>query len=265
MHEPAAERVPPRVAVEGATVRFGDSYALRGVSVDLQGPGIVQVLGPNGAGKTTLLRLIAGLVKPETGRVVVDGVNVTGDPGRAGRLVAYTPQLASRPPRVPVTPLDLLETSLRARKLRGYRSRAREALKAVGLEPGLWGRPLYTLSGGQLQRVLLARALASGARVLLLDEPLSAVDPRGRGEIAGLIAREAGERLVVASSHDPTLLLAATRWIVVMDSGRVAAQGPPGEVLVPERLAQTYGGSLSVHGGHVHLGDSHAPGGAGGP
>ncbi len=248
----------PSVAVKGVTVILGGEKVLDDITLEFEGPGLVQVLGPNGAGKTTLFRTIVGLLKPVKGRVTICGADVTGHPERAGKLVGYVPQLVAEEHGYPVTPLELLESYLQAR---GYpRSEAsklaRRALKAVELPEKLWRKSLWKLSGGQRQRVLIAKALASNPPVLLMDEPLSAVDPHGRADLAQLIAQLAKEKLVIVSCHDPTLLLPHTNTIVLLNR-RVYAHGPPDQVMKLETLQRVYGGAALAIGDHIHLCDHH--------
>ncbi len=256
-----------RVVADDLEVRLGGRVVLEDVTVSFDGPGLVQIMGPNGAGKTTLLRTLAGLVKPVRGRVIVehDGsrVDVTGKPGEAGKFIGYTPQLAPALAAggLPLTALELVEYSIRLRRKRwprltSFSAEAARALEAVGLSPDVARKPLSELSGGQLQRVLIARALALNKPVLVMDEPMAAVDPAGRGELARLLASLSRERLVIVTSHDPMLLLPYTSRIVLLN-GRVVAEGPPDRVLAPEVLREVYGDSVIVVERHAHVSDSH--------
>ena len=107
-----------------------------------------------------------------------------------------------------------------------------------------------------MQRVLIARALVHDPQILLMDEPLSAVDPRGRAELARLIGGLGEEKLVIVTSHDPALLLEYTRSIILLNR-RVVAVGPPSELLRIELLRKVYGGAAIILEPHVHICDSH--------
>jgi len=229
---------------------------LRGESLELEGPGLVLVIGPNGAGKTTLLKVVAGLVKPIEGRVLVMGVDVTGSPSKARRFVVYVPQLQPSPPPYPITPLEYVECVLKALGILEPRQRAAEALELVGLSRELWERDLRRLSGGERQRVFLAPILVTNRKVLLLDEPLTSVDPRWKGDIVKIIASRASTSLVLVTSHDPTLFLPHAREVVLMHR-RIVAKGPPNHVLRLELLREVYGPSAVAVEKHTHLADQH--------
>lgn len=189
------------LTVTGLEVRYGTLTALRDVSTSLDRGELVALIGPNGAGKTTLLRALAGLV-PARGEVCLGAG--TARPVR----VAYVAQRLGFDPAFPITAGRLVGTGRRGftgrwRPLRATdRAAVRGALHRVGL-PDLGARPIAELSGGQLQRVVLARALAQEADVLLLDEPLSAVDHPTCDELLGLLRSlcDAG-RTVLLSTHD---------------------------------------------------------------
>lgn len=226
-----------KVRVENVHVHYGFVKALENVSLELESPGIVQVLGPNGAGKSTLFKVIAGVVKPSTGKVYVDGVEVTGNPEVAGRFIAYMPQ-SNEPPRwSTLTVWEYVETAASIKALKWPRLRpskvrdiVENCLNVVGLPERLWKARLSELSGGSYQRANLARTLIGGAPVILLDEPLASVDPEGRISLAGILARLARERLIVVSSHDPHPLLEYTKLVVLLNR-KLIAMGDPDSVL----------------------------------
>jgi len=249
------------VRLEDVTVRYGKTTALESASLALRGPGLVALLGPNGAGKTTLLRAILGLVRPVRGRILIDGEDVTSRPMLVGRHASYVPQ---RPPTgkyTPFTPWELVCTALLLRERwprTGCREshRVEEALALAGVPGEAWHRRLSELSGGMLMRSFIARSLALGTRILLMDEPLAPVDPAGRSSLARLIEDLAEKRLVIVSLHDP-MLFRRLDWIVLLNR-RVIASGPPSRVLRRDTLERVYGSlAIEVGAGHVHLADWH--------
>ncbi len=216
-----------------AHVRLG-ALDLR-VVLDVSAQEMVVVVGPNGAGKSTLLRAIAGLVPLAAGRVVLDG-RVLEDAERGvwvppeGRAIGLVFQDYALFPHL--SALENIAFGLRTRMRRGEaRRRAREWLGRVGLADHADARP-SALSGGQAQRVALVRALALSPALLLLDEPLAALDastrPVLRRELRAHLASFPGVRLLV--THDPLEALALADRLVVLEAGRVVQSGPPAEV-----------------------------------
>ncbi|GBF08762.1 ABC transporter, ATP binding protein [Aeropyrum pernix] len=235
---------PLRVRVEDLTVAYNGEPVLSGVNLEFRGPGLVQIIGPNGAGKTTLLKAILGLIKPARGRVLLDGVEATGRPEMVGRYAGYVPQNPSAPKLSPMTVREFVETSLRLRGVTRSRERAAEVLHTLGIRGEVLESRLWELSMGMLQRVFIARAIAPDPKMLVMDEPLASVDPAGRMEIARIIAGLARERLVLMTSHEPSLLLGHTDIIVIINR-RLIASGPPEEVYREEVLRRVYGESVA--------------------
>ncbi len=220
------------VHVEEVWKRFGTTQALAGVTLEAARDELVVVLGPTGAGKTTLLRTIAGLEAPDAGRIVLDGADATGLPP-AARDVALVFQNFSLYPRWTVR--ENLEFPLRApgRRLPLDEVELRVAWAAELLRIGpLLDRDARLLSGGEMQRVALGRALVRRPRLFLMDEPLSNLDAKLREtlrvEIAAL-AREL-ETPMIYVTHDQSEALSMATRIVVLDRGRVLQSGSPEEV-----------------------------------
>jgi zinc/manganese transport system ATP-binding protein len=255
----------PSIVLENVKVMYTlHDVALEVAELEITGPSLVQILGPNGAGKTTMLRTILGLVKPVLGTVKICGREVTGNPLEAGRYVGYVPQLTFSKSPYPVTGWELVEYEYLLRSSKPPRlfksnkaqDAVRKALERVGLPPDAWFKPIDELSGGQRQRVLIARALVHNPPILLLDEPFSAVDPRGRAELAKLIGSLAKEKLILVTSHDPMLLLNYTNYVVLLNR-KVVAYGPKEEVLRLDILRKVYGEAAIPVTYHTHISDSH--------
>lgn len=215
------------VRIERAGVSYGGRSALADVNLRLSAGEFVTVIGPNGAGKTTLLRILLGLLEPSAGTV-----------WRApGLRVGYVPQRLALDPTLPLSVKRFLTLTLRA-----SRARLLAALEETGV-PRLLDASLHTLSGGELQRILLARALLRDPQLLVLDEPLQGVDGRGQTELLNLIARTRAQRgcAVLMVSHELHLLLGATDRLIALD-GAIQCDGPPADLARDPRHSHWPGG-----------------------
>ncbi len=240
---------PKSVHLAGVTKRFGETVAVRGVSLEVQPGEFFSLLGPSGCGKTTLLRVVAGFERPDAGRVSIGERDVTALPPQ-GRPTAMVFQSYALFPTMTVA--ENVAYGLRVRKVeRAERGRrVAEALARVDLA-GLEDRPVTQLSGGQQQRVALARAVAVRPAVLLFDEPLSNLDVALREQTRREL-KVLQEQLGVTSlyvTHDQQEALALSNRIAVMRAGEIQQVGLP-ETLYrdPETafVAQFLGGSNLV-------------------
>ena len=226
----AASSAAP-VALEGVTKRFaGDVLAVDALDLEIEPGTLVTLLGPSGCGKTTTLRMIAGLERTSSGRILIDDNDVTRLPANH-RDVTMVFQSYALFPHMNV--FDNVAYGLRVAKVSGTEliRRVGEALEMVGME-GLEKRSSAALSGGQQQRVALARALVMEPRVLLFDEPLSNLDAKLRRRVRQDI-RDLQQRLGITSvyvTHDQEEALAISDVIVVMRQGKVLQTGAPFEL-----------------------------------
>ncbi|MBU8811133.1 ABC transporter ATP-binding protein [Mycolicibacterium goodii] len=215
---------------------------LADVTVALQPGSTVGVLGPNGSGKSSLLRLLAGLDRPDAGRVELDGRPVTAMPRRAlARRVALVGQHAETDLNITVGDVVRLGRIPYTTMFGGDgdgASAVRDALAVTGLL-GMQNRLWHTLSGGERQRVQIARALAQQPTELLLDEPTNHLDIAHQLEILAMI-RELDITAVVAL-HDLNLAAMFCDHVVVLSAGAVVASGPPADVLTEQLVADVYG------------------------
>jgi len=247
------------IELDGVTVELGGAPVLDGVSFVVARGEWVALIGPNGAGKTTALRAITGLT-PYAGSIRVDGGEARQlGRRRLARACALVPQLPERPPELTVGEYVLLGRTPHLGYLAAERSEDRvAAARALArLELASFAhRPLASLSGGELQRAVLARALAQEADVLLLDEPTSALDLGRQQQALELVHELRGDGLTILSTmHDLTLAGQYADRLVLLDRGAVVAEGAPGDVLSTENVAAYYGAAVRVveEDGHVFV------------
>ncbi|MGW5055522.1 sulfate/molybdate ABC transporter ATP-binding protein [Actinokineospora sp. NPDC004072] len=205
------------------------------LDVSIAAEGVVAVIGPNGSGKSTLLDVLAGLLRPDDGRVEVAGRDVTALPPHRRRvgLLAQDPLLFPH-----LTALANVAFGPQARGAADPLGAARRWLAEVDAAHLADRRP-RTLSGGQAQRVAIARALAADPDLLLLDEPFAALDVDAAPALRGLLRRVLRDRTAVVVTHDPLDALALADRVLVMDGGRVVEQGPTRTVLSRPRTPFT--------------------------
>jgi len=246
------------IELRGVSVTYDGTRALDDVRLRADAGAWVGLIGPNGAGKSTLLRVAAGLV-PGSGSILLDGQPLESMPRRrVARLVAYVPQRPLIPEAMPVTDYVLAG---RTPYISYLGAEGREDLRVAGevLERldlvELADRPLGSLSGGELQRAVLGRALAQRAPVLLLDEPTSALDVGHQQQALELVDALRAEigLTVLSATHDLTLAGLFADRLVLLDAGRVAAEGPVRSVLTEEAIERHYGATVRVleEGGRV--------------
>ena len=220
----------PYLELQGLHRDFGTVKALDGIEVQLGEGEFLSLLGPSGCGKTTALRLVAGFDRPNAGRIVVDGKDVTGVPPNR-RDMGMVFQAYSLFPNMTAAQNVEFGLKIRGRKSGDRRTRVGELLELVGL--GHAGdRYPHQLSGGMQQRVALARALAIQPRVLLLDEPLSALDAKVRVQLREEIRRiqlELGITTLYVT-HDQEEALSVSDHVAVMYQGRIEQMGSPAEM-----------------------------------
>jgi len=239
------------IRLRGVTVELGGRPVVDRVDADVADGEWVALIGPNGAGKTTLLRALARLV-PFAGEIELDGTPLA-DLGRGelARLVAVVPQEPSTPPWMTVAEYVLLGRTPHLGPLAKEGARDREAAARALARLDLLGfveRRLGTLSGGEKQRVVVARALAQDAAIVLLDEPTAALDIGHQQQALDLLdgLRAESGLTLVAAMHDLTLAAQYADRMVLLDGGRVVADGAPTEVLTAPVIARHYGAAIDV-------------------
>jgi iron complex transport system ATP-binding protein len=239
------------VALEHITVAVDGKRIVDDVSFSVERGEWVSVLGPNGAGKSTLLRVLAGVAR-WTGAATLDGRNVSSLRRReAARLVALVPQVPVIPREMSVSEYVLLgrtpHMGVLAREGAADLRATMQALARLQLDE-LAERRLGSLSGGELQRAVIARALAQAAPILLLDEPTTALDIGHQQHVLELVdeLRREGGLTVIAAMHDLTLAAQYGERVVLLDGGRMIADGTARDVLTSSRLSSLYGARVRV-------------------
>ncbi|CAO3426092.1 ABC transporter ATP-binding protein [Azospirillum doebereinerae] len=251
-----------RIDATDVSATAGGRVVLSGVTLGLRMGEFVGLIGPNGAGKTTLLRILAGLAPPSAGTVAFDGDGAAvgrkaPDRQALARRIAYLAQDGAVHWPLCVEALVMLGRLPHRGRLGGVTTADRAAVEralATTDTLHLRRRVVGTLSGGERMRVLLARALATEAALLLADEPVAALDPRHQLEAMALLrdAARSGSGSgtgVVAVLHDLTLAARFCDRLVLLSGGTVQADGPPDRVLTDERLRDAYG--IAVHRGRA--------------
>ena len=217
------------------TLGYDRHPAVHHLTGEVASGALLAIVGPNGAGKSTLFRGIAGILKPLAGSIVTGGLDI--------RDIAYLPQTVDIDRSFPISVFDLVGTGLwRSTGFLGgmgkpAREKIAQALASVGLN-GFENRPIGTLSGGQMQRMLFARVLLQDARLIVLDEPLNAIDARTSADLLALVRRwHAEKRTVLAALHDMDIVRANFPETLLLARGQVA-WGATAEALTADNLLE---------------------------
>ncbi len=251
----------PALELQDLSAGYGQERAIDGISVQITPGKRVALVGPNGAGKSTLFRAIVGLLKPMAGQVLVNG----SSDAEARRQAAYVPQFEDVDWDFPVSVLDVTLMGLSRQvgwlRLPGslHRTQALNALERVGMA-AFANRQIGQLSGGQKRRVFIARALAQGAHILLLDEPFSGVDQVAQQTLFAILddLRTEGVTVLLAT-HDLNLVSTHFDELFVLNK-MLVGYGTPADVFKPAILAKAFGGQIVVWQGDqpvVMLTDQH--------
>ncbi len=227
--------MPAQLTFRDVTLGYDRHPAVHHLSGEVASGALLAVVGPNGAGKSTLFRGLVGIIKPLSGTISLEGLNV--------RDIAYLPQIAEIDRSFPISVFDFVGTGLwRVTGIfggigKGSRERIAQALGLVGLT-GFENRGIGTLSGGQMQRMLFARVLLQDSRLIVLDEPFNAIDAKTTDDLLALCKRWHGEgRTVIAALHDMDLVRANFPETLLLAREEVA-WGATADVLTADNLAE---------------------------
>ena len=234
-----------RVEIDGLELRYGEARVLAGIDLRIAPGERLCLVGPNGAGKSSLLRCLSGLAEPTRGQVRLDGVPL-GEIERSmlARTISVVPSQVELPFSMPVEDVVRLGRIPHENPFTGQTdddlAASDAAIRRVGIEK-LRGRDVRQLSMGERQLVLVAMAVAQGGRLIVLDEPTVHLDLRHQVEVLQLIESLAEDGLtVLAVLHDLPLAAHFFPRLVLLDEGRIVADGPPSAVLAPERIREVY-------------------------
>ena len=233
------------IRIENLVKTFGAKRAVDGVSFAVERGEVLGFLGPNGAGKSTTMRMVTGFMPPTAGRVTIGGHDVAESPLEAKRLIGYLPENAASYPDMTVR--GFLEFAAELRGLRGGQKK-----QAVGrvvercFLQGVLRQSIDTLSKGYKHRTCLAQALIHDPDVLIMDEPTDGLDPNQKHEVRNLIRELGRSKAIVFSTHILEEVDAACTRAIIIDRGRIVANGTPEELRAMSDLAGAV--TLSAHG-----------------
>ncbi len=224
------------IEVQNLTKAFGPKLAVNDVSFRVERGEVLGFLGPNGAGKSTTMRMVTGFIPPTAGRISVGGHDVVEDPIGAKRLIGYLPENA--PGYADMTVHGFLNFAAELRGLRGD-ARKRAVSRAVELcfLEAVLHQSIDTLSKGYKHRTCLAQSLIHDPDVLILDEPTDGLDPNQKHEVRNLIKRMGADKAIVFSTHILEEVEAACSRVIIIDRGRVVANGTPAELKARSAMA----------------------------
>lgn len=244
--------VNPTLALESVDMGYRDLTVLRGVTLEIVPGEVLAVIGPNGVGKSTIVRVASGRLPPQSGRVGINGRTLHElSPSARAQLVSVVPQATNLPPTFRAMDVVLMG---RTPYLGWFETESQEdrklATEAMALTDTLdmAERLVEELSGGEQQRLLIARALAQASPIMLLDEPTAHLDLRHQDRVLGLVRRLAKEKdlAVLLALHDLNLVSRYADRVVLLSDGVVRQVGDPEQVLNPDLLAEAYGIRIDV-------------------
>ncbi len=222
------------IELQGLTKHFGPLAAVAGIDLEVRRGEVLGFLGPNGAGKSTTMKMITGFLAPSSGRVRVCGFDVENEPIGAQRMIGYLPEGA--PAYGDMTPRQFLAFIAEVRGYSGAEAKTRigEAVEKTELDPVL-DQPIETLSKGFKRRVGLAQAILHDPPVLIMDEPTDGLDPNQKHAVRELLRKMAPRKAIIVSTHLLEEVEAICTRAVIIDRGRIVADGTPAQLLARSR------------------------------
>jgi gliding motility-associated transport system ATP-binding protein len=236
------------IRIENLVKTFGAKRAVDGISFGVERGEVLGFLGPNGAGKSTTMRMVTGFMPPTSGRVTIGGHDVAESPLEAKRLVGYLPENAASYPDMTVRGFLEFAAELRGLRGAGKKQAVARVVERCFLESVL-RQSIDTLSKGYKHRTCLAQALIHDPDVLIMDEPTDGLDPNQKHEVRNLIRELGRNKAIVFSTHILEEVDAACTRAIIIDRGRIVANGTPEELRAMSDLAGAV--TLSAHGANA--------------
>ncbi|MBS3750583.1 MAG: ATP-binding cassette domain-containing protein [Anaerolineales bacterium] len=216
--------------IDGVSKRYkGNVWALRDFTLTLK-PGLLGLLGPNGAGKTTLMRILATVLKPTKGSVMLNGIDITEHPNEMRKVLGYLPQDFGVYKHLNAVEFLLYLASVRGLNVLRIKDRIDQLLEMVNLDTAR-KQPLGQYSGGMKQRLGIAQAILNDPQVLIVDEPTAGLDPTARVRFRNLLAELSADRIVILSTHIVSDVESAAAEIAIIHHGRLSVHSSPDELM----------------------------------
>lgn len=236
--------------VENLNFYYGEHHVLKNISFNAEKPELWALMGPNGGGKTTFFKCIMGFLKPDSGSIIISGINYKEiTTSKMAKLISYVPQEHKPPFPFTVREIVLMGRSPYMNGVFGLKNKdygiADNSMDTVGILD-IAHKPVTSLSGGQRQLVLIARAIAQDTPIMILDEPTSALDFNNQINIWKILKQISSSKLVIACSHDPNHILWFTDKTIAVKNGETKASGITKEIISTQLLKEIYGSEYYI-------------------
>lgn len=236
--------------VENLNFYYGEHHVLKNISFNAEKPELWALMGPNGGGKTTFFKCIMGFLKPDSGSIIISGINYKEiTTSKMAKLISYVPQEHKPPFPFTVREIVLMGRSPYMNGVFGLKNKdydiADNSMETVGILD-IAHKPVTSLSGGQRQLVLIARAIAQDTPIMILDEPTSALDFNNQINIWKILKQISFSKLVIACSHDPNHILWFTDKTIAVKNGETKASGITKEIISTQLLKEIYGSEYYI-------------------
>lgn len=236
--------------VENLNFYYGEHHVLKNISFNAEKPELWALMGPNGGGKTTFFKCIMGFLKPDSGSIIINGINYKEiTTSKMAKLISYVPQEHKPPFPFTVREIVLMGRSPYMNGVFGLKNKdydiADNSMETVGILD-IAHKPVTSLSGGQRQLVLIARAIAQDTPIMILDEPTSALDFNNQINIWKILKQISSSKLVIACSHDPNHILWFTDKTIAVKNGEIKASGITKEIISTQLLKEIYGSEYYI-------------------